>query len=93
MAPLSDSYPQGKDLYDAVLLHRREPLTAARWRRVTERVVKDEWRRQAPRPTDLDIADTEWAWFKQEYPQLAADEALAALQDELLTAIRSVLED
>ena len=86
---LTDMYPQGKDLYDAVLLHEAAPLTAPQWRRAVDRVrSSDGWHRPTP-PTadDLYVPDTEWAWFCEEYPQMTAGLSLPDLRRQLVDAI------
>nr|WP_308801113.1 nucleotidyl transferase AbiEii/AbiGii toxin family protein [Streptomyces polyasparticus] len=72
---VSDSYPQGKDLYDAVLLAERYPL---RWELLDKafRLAEAE-----PYPIrQVEMADVEqirpyleWDDFRREYPQLDAD--------------------
>ena len=79
---ITDMYPQGKDLFDAVLLSRSTDIGAAAeaWLRAA---VLAEW----PGFTGNLLPDELWAnhWepFALEYPHLAAGTSPAALRDEL----------
>ncbi|GAB1817968.1 nucleotidyl transferase AbiEii/AbiGii toxin family protein [Herbidospora sp. RD11066] len=59
----SDSWPQGKDLYDAVLLAERVTLPEG----LLDEVLGDE----ATYPPDFSFLD--WDAFKKEYPQVKGD--------------------
>ncbi|MGF1428375.1 nucleotidyl transferase AbiEii/AbiGii toxin family protein [Kitasatospora sp. LaBMicrA B282] len=69
---LSDSYPQGKDLYDAVLLAGSAELPYELLRQVFAQSDprSDRWPVVPETITDLDV---EWDEFAKDYPQLAAD--------------------
>ncbi|WP_255954726.1 nucleotidyl transferase AbiEii/AbiGii toxin family protein [Streptomyces odontomachi] len=72
---INDSYPQGKDLYDAVLLAERYPLPYARLAEVFR--LSGEWPhadRQDVRLEDFDEINeyVEWEDFLTEYPHVDA---------------------
>ncbi|MCJ0870672.1 nucleotidyl transferase AbiEii/AbiGii toxin family protein [Streptomyces sp. AP-93] len=74
---VSDSHPQGKDLYDAVLLAERYPLPYA----LLDQVFRLAPEQPLPHPgvTMADIAaygnvGHEWRHFTAEYPQLSGSE-------------------
>jgi Nucleotidyl transferase AbiEii toxin, Type IV TA system len=67
----NDWYPQGKDLYDAVLLAERFPLS----RELLEETFRAEDAGPVPSaPSELLQRRVDWANFRLEYPALAVNE-------------------
>ncbi|GAA1266759.1 nucleotidyl transferase AbiEii/AbiGii toxin family protein [Kitasatospora nipponensis] len=83
---LTDMYPQGKDLYDAVLLAETTPLRYELLREVF--LDAGGWWAAQPVTTEL-LAQlrnrTEWEHFESEYPQIEAD--LEECTDRLIAAL------
>jgi len=96
---LTDCYPQGKDLYDAVLLAEHTPLRHA----ILKAVFVDADPVEAARPLGVaDIANLElggeWLHFRAEYPDLPEDERalvarLAAATAPTFAAAEGLRED
>jgi hypothetical protein len=83
----SDMYPQGKDLYDAVLLAENTAISP----RLLRRVVANRMSPFAPISATRESlpSDVDWASFKSEYPSIPEHAAywhrrlIEALQDDL----------
>ncbi|WP_433890757.1 nucleotidyl transferase AbiEii/AbiGii toxin family protein [Streptomyces sp. CA-111067] len=86
---VTDMHPQGKDLYDAVLLAERFPL---RYDLLNVVLSREEPVRSRGHVTFHDIEQAadpfEWEHFHQEYPHLADDQRRYA--DRLVDALRPV---
>lgn len=89
---LSDSYPQGKDLFDAVLLSRHVQLGEAieTWLRdsFAEEITMYDGRvhnepRFAGSLDSFDVVEKEWQWFAREYPEHAAGHSAESMKREL----------
>ncbi|MEU3302324.1 nucleotidyl transferase AbiEii/AbiGii toxin family protein [Streptomyces sp. NPDC006678] len=88
---IDDSYPQGKDLYDAVLLAERHPLRYELLARVIRHAEAE------PYPRDVELGDVaeiaqwvEWEQFVAEYPGVGDDDRRYV--DRLVTALRPTFE-
>ena len=79
----TDSYPQGKDLFDAVLLSRHVGLSAP-MRDWLNRAIRADWPSYDNNLARFDFDLTEWQHFALEYPTLAFDTSPSALKAELL---------
>lgn len=87
----TDSYPQGKDLYDAVLLAQQIHLPFQLLRRVFE--SSEDWRYfqkhilkpNSSFPWEVDAQSVEWDDFQKEYPQIegTASDWLTRLSEAL----------
>jgi hypothetical protein len=79
---LTDMYPQGKDLFDAVLLSRSIGIgpAAEAWLRAA---VLAEWTGFTGNLLPDELWANHWEPFAQEYPHLAAGTSAAALREEL----------
>lgn len=64
----TDCYPQGKDLYDAVLLAEHTTLRYEVLRDAFANAEEDEYRLQVLRPRHVLDLGTEWNHFQSEYP-------------------------
>ncbi|SDK59620.1 nucleotidyl transferase AbiEii/AbiGii toxin family protein [Streptomyces indicus] len=84
---VSDSYPQGKDLYDAVLLAERCPLPWALLDAAFRLAEAEPYPVRQVQMADLEQirAYVEWEDFQREYPQLGTDRD--AYVDRLLVAL------
>ncbi|MFI6942875.1 nucleotidyl transferase AbiEii/AbiGii toxin family protein [Streptomyces sp. NPDC050418] len=72
---VSDSYPQGKDLYDAVLLAERHPLPWPLLDTVFRLAEAEPYPQRTVRMADVEAIReyVEWPDFRREYPQLGPD--------------------
>ncbi|GHF04683.1 hypothetical protein GCM10014715_71120 [Streptomyces spiralis] len=83
---LTDAYPQGKDLYDAVLLAEHTPLRYE----LLRQVMLDGEPSEGSRPVGLReisalAATVEWNHFRTEYPDIPGSEA--GFVDRLVTTL------
>ncbi|MFI9271220.1 nucleotidyl transferase AbiEii/AbiGii toxin family protein [Kitasatospora sp. NPDC052896] len=67
---VSDSHPQGKDLYDALLLARSTEVPYELLRRVFE-LSDPSWQRYPLVPADIADLCVDWDEFHKDYPDLA----------------------
>jgi Nucleotidyl transferase AbiEii toxin, Type IV TA system len=86
---MTDAHPQGKDLYDAVLLAREVSLSPE-----LERWLRNKLEPEMGRPWDgtLMPATTfraEWKHFESEYPNLARATSEPLLRDELVALLNN----
>ena len=79
----TDGYPQGKDLFDAVLLSRHVGLSAP-MRDWLNRAIRADWPGYDNNLASFDFDSTEWPHFVLEYPTLTMDTSPSALKAELL---------
>ncbi|NYI04116.1 nucleotidyl transferase AbiEii/AbiGii toxin family protein [Allostreptomyces psammosilenae] len=86
---VGDSYPQGKDLYDAVLLAEHTTLEPELLRRVLEPAYPDVPREVGPE-TVVALTGVEWAEFQAEYPDVPG--TARDWQHRLADALRSALD-
>ncbi|MHA6760228.1 nucleotidyl transferase AbiEii/AbiGii toxin family protein [Streptacidiphilus sp. PAMC 29251] len=91
---LTDTYPQGKDLYDAVLLAEHTLLRFEVLREAFLDAVPD----QGTLPVDHQRisalpADAEWKHFSKEYPDLTGTGTAADFVDRLSTALEPTFRD
>ncbi|WP_331766716.1 nucleotidyl transferase AbiEii/AbiGii toxin family protein [Embleya sp. NBC_00896] len=88
---LSDSYPQGKDLYDAVLLAEATPLRA---QVLHETLVAAEphWAGHRITPGAITAVDVDWEEFAKEYPDIATGTP-EALVTRLVAALEPVFAE
>ncbi|SDX06278.1 Nucleotidyl transferase AbiEii toxin, Type IV TA system [Amycolatopsis xylanica] len=84
----TDMYPQGKDLYDAVLLAEATPIS----RDLVVEVLRPELGREAESFTAESVLawDVDWPNFVDEYPSVTGD--VAHWQHRLALALRSSFE-
>ncbi|MGC0419907.1 nucleotidyl transferase AbiEii/AbiGii toxin family protein [Embleya sp. AB8] len=87
---LSDAYPQGKDLYDAVLLAESTPLRADLLHR-TLVAVEPHWSGRRITADAFADLDADWAEFAKEYPRL--DGTAEEFTDRLTTALAPVFAE
>lgn len=86
----NDNFPQGKDLYDAVLLAERGRPEPALLQRVLEFAPPSEFHRASEAPLTIAEWGVDWDNFLLEYPQVQGDAAswkqrlAAALSPELI---------
>ncbi|MBC7805529.1 MAG: nucleotidyl transferase AbiEii/AbiGii toxin family protein [Akkermansiaceae bacterium] len=67
----TDGFPQGKDLYDAVLLAERTYLP---WNLLHKVLSADDWFRSNGQNKELfELGDLEWDDFKREHPDIEGD--------------------
>lgn len=69
----NDNFPQGKDLYDAVLLAERVRPELALLQRVAELAPPPEWHRSSESPPALLDWGVDWDNFILEYPEVQGD--------------------
>lgn len=69
----SDNFPQGKDLYDAVLLAERVRPDRALLQRVFELALPAEWLRNSDAALAIAEWGVDWDNFLLEYPQVQGD--------------------
>jgi Nucleotidyl transferase AbiEii toxin, Type IV TA system len=86
---MTDAHPQGKDLYDAVLLAREVSLSPE-----LERWLRNELEPEMGRPWDGTLMPTttfraEWKHFESEYPNLARATSEPLLRDELVALLNN----
>lgn len=81
---LSDKYPQGKDLYDAVLLAEAAPLPLGLLMR-TLVAAEPEWAGRRFRPELLDDISVDQDEFRKDYPEIA--DAVGTLLRRLAAAL------
>jgi hypothetical protein len=84
---LTDSHPQGKDLYDAGLLLERVVVDAEFWSAVQRHVRAAQPYRRSIEPTDLAVDLVEWRWFVEEYPALAGRTDPLEIRNRLVKAL------
>ncbi|MFI6586761.1 nucleotidyl transferase AbiEii/AbiGii toxin family protein [Embleya sp. NPDC050493] len=87
---LSDSYPQGKDLYDAVLLAESTSLRADLLHRTLVAGVPH-WAGRCVSAASFAGQDTDWDEFVKEYPDV--DGTAEVLMGRLLTALEPVFAE
>jgi hypothetical protein len=94
---LSDMHPQGKDLFDAVLLSRNVHLSAD-----TETWLRNSFIDEFRLPSgevqtfpaysgeldDFSVVASEWQWFAREYPELAQGHSVDSLMQALSHNLR-----
>ncbi|GAB7037209.1 MULTISPECIES: nucleotidyl transferase AbiEii/AbiGii toxin family protein [Catenuloplanes] len=80
----SDSYPQGKDLYDAVLLAEHTTVDPA----MVRDLLRPEIMHEADRfgPDSVERWSVDWDNFRLEYPHITGDDS--AWKQRLITALR-----
>ncbi|MCF2533938.1 nucleotidyl transferase AbiEii/AbiGii toxin family protein [Yinghuangia soli] len=81
---LSDRYPQGKDLYDAVLLAEAAPLPLGLLMR-TLVAAEPEWAGRRFTPDALDELDIDEDELRKDYPEIA--DAVEPLRQRLIAAL------
>ncbi|MFJ9774437.1 nucleotidyl transferase AbiEii/AbiGii toxin family protein [Kitasatospora sp. NPDC101157] len=82
---VSDNHPQGKDLYDAILLSRTAEVPYELLRQVFSR--SDEgWSQWPVLPEQIGELDVDWDEFAKDYPQFA--EPVEEYPAQLLAALR-----
>ncbi|GAB7045163.1 hypothetical protein JCM9534A_02890 [Catenuloplanes indicus JCM 9534] len=80
----SDTYPQGEDLYDAVLLAEHTTVDPA----LVRDLLRPEIMHEADRfgPDSVERWAVDWANFRLEYPHVTGDDS--AWKRRLITALR-----
>jgi Nucleotidyl transferase AbiEii toxin, Type IV TA system len=86
---LSDSYPQGKDLYDAVLLAENTQISRQLLERVLDDPTRDVDAIRWLEPGLPTLTNVDWDNFALEYPQIAGD--VEHWKGRLLAALAPVL--
>ncbi|MFE3503903.1 nucleotidyl transferase AbiEii/AbiGii toxin family protein [Kitasatospora sp. NPDC059160] len=87
---VSDNHPQGKDLYDAVLLSRTAEVPYALLRQVFTQ-SDESWSRRPVLPEQISGLEVDWEEFAKDHPQFA--EPVEEYPADLLAALHPTFAD